>query len=168
MGFALQSFVPVPWSSDPFGSIFPFLRFSTKPSGFVPALQRVRPTGEAVSLFASPGYSPRPGSLALLGFRASRAFPLESLCREHLPHDMPLSFLDGGYLTISTLMNLRGFRPSGSALSLTGCRPVWPFNRLRSPSLKKYDFLRAIFSPRRAKTPYETLNSSLSKKPSPS
>jgi hypothetical protein len=128
-------------------------------SGLVPSEKR--------SPLASLDSSSRPGSHALLGLRASRAFPPEDPCPERLSRDMPLSLLNDGDLTISILMSLRGLRPFGSAFPLTGCRPVWPSNRLRWRSLRKCSFLRAIFSPRKEKTPLGTSCPSLSKKLSP-
>jgi hypothetical protein len=47
-GFTLQSFPSFPAIAVSFLKPLPFLRFSTKPVGFVPALQRFMPTGKAV------------------------------------------------------------------------------------------------------------------------
>jgi hypothetical protein len=47
-----------PVIEGPFRALFPLLRFSTKPPGLIPALQRLDPTGKAASLFASRRISP--------------------------------------------------------------------------------------------------------------
>jgi len=52
-----------------FPLVVPFLRFPAQPLGPASALQRLDPTKEAVPLYRSPGYSPRAGPRALLGFR---------------------------------------------------------------------------------------------------
>jgi hypothetical protein len=55
LGFALQSFFPVPWSNRGLPRVFPLLRFSTKPFSLVPALQRLDPTRRAVPLLRPDG-----------------------------------------------------------------------------------------------------------------
>jgi hypothetical protein len=89
LGFALQSFHPLRRSNDSFESIFPLLRFPTKPSGFVPALQRVGPVEEAVSLgkpgfFIQTGLPCSPGPSGLSGVPTGKPMSRASLSR-HAP-----------------------------------------------------------------------------------
>lgn len=77
LGFALQSFHPLRRSNGSFESLSPLLRFPTKPSGLVPALQRVDPVGEAVSLgkpgfFIQTGLPCSPGPSGLSGVPTKR------------------------------------------------------------------------------------------------
>jgi hypothetical protein len=80
LGFALQSFDPLRRSNDSFESISPLLRFLTKPSGLVAALQRVGPVEEAVSLgkpgfFVQTGLPCSPGPSGLSGFPTEEPMP---------------------------------------------------------------------------------------------
>jgi hypothetical protein len=89
LGFALQSFDPLRRSNDPFESLSPLRRFPTKPSGLVPALQRVGPVEEAVSLgepgfFIQTGLPCSPGPSGLSGVPTEEPMPRASLSK-HAP-----------------------------------------------------------------------------------
>jgi len=68
---------------------------------------------EELYLSCNPEGLARVKASALLGFSTSRVFSTSCLCRNHLPHDISLSFLAEGFLSKTIPMNLRALSSSG-------------------------------------------------------
>jgi hypothetical protein len=126
LGFALQSFSPIPRSKHPFGCPFRSYAFRSHPLGLPLALQRLTPARSAVSLLRPGFLRTRAGSRALLSFGPLRLSSVEPM-RKLLPSSFPSRPLppplsrsgEAGAprFLLSTAQHLPSFE---------GCQPVWP------------------------------------------
>jgi len=111
--------------SDRYRPDLPLLRFTTKPPGLVPTLQRVSPTEKAVPLFATQMISPGRGLLLSWDFRVSQALSSEKTPeRSSSPLRSPLA------LPLCKFFNPQSREPQGfqvftdSAFPPKGRRPA--------------------------------------------